>query len=301
MAAVPTSTMPDSKGPRSVAHSGAFPKHERLPRSPEDVLTFIDGLDEGATGHVLFVDAEGATVGVAFVEAGRLCWVAAEGLAPRLTTILIERSHGALSRARVEEVFRECQESKRPIGERLVELGLLSAGGLRAALLDHTLESLESLVAARAGLRWSARKTGGDSPQCSFSTGEVMAAFNARLDTANARVAATVVARTTGPEDLVAVFRVEDGDLGLIHLSGAATPPTWEITELASSLVLMGQITSVLDGNAGVMAFVAPAGGGVATLLANGLLYCVILREPVALSRALSRFAAEARSETPAP
>lgn len=274
------------------APSGTF---DRRIRTPEDALGFIDGLDEGATGHVHFVDGKGTTVGVAFVEAGRLCWVAAEGLAPRLTTLLIDRSRGALSRARVEQVVRECRLTRQRLGERLVALELITSDGLRQALLEHTLESLEALAGCGVVPHWAPRGAGGYAPGYTFSTGEVLAAFNARSDEAHARLAATVVARATAPTDSVAVFRVIDGELRLLHLSGPASPPTWELTELASSLLLMGQITAVLDDAARVMAFFA-ASGGVATLLANGLLYCVLAREPIALSRALSRFAAEARA-----
>lgn len=292
MAAVSTASIAPALG--SVTRLRSVGSERRL-YAPDEALAFIDGLDEQATGNVLFVDAEGATVGVAFVETGRLCWVAADGMAPRLTTLLIDRSQGALSRARVEQVVRECRESRRPIGERLVALGLISSTGLRQAVLEHTLESLESLVAWGVSLRWVPRSAGGYSPQFTFSTGEVAAAFHARLDPAHAGRAAEVVARATAAEDSVAVFRAIEGELRLLHLSGPETPPTWELTELASSLLLMGQITEALDPEARVMAFVAGS-GGVVTLLTNGLLYCVLVRDPRAMARALSRLSAEARA-----
>ena len=141
-------------------------------RSTSDVCTFVDGLDRRAAGELL-VHADDAS-GVVFVERGRICWAAARGLARRLTELLLDRAPG-IDAANLEELFRYCHARSAPLGETLVERGIVSAEDLRSALFVHTAESLTALCRRESRMAWHARKGPGYSPRFTFTTTELLA------------------------------------------------------------------------------------------------------------------------------
>lgn len=105
------------------------------------VLSTVEELPSDATGALCFGDS-GAMSGVVLVEHGRVCWAAGSGLRQRLTDLLKESCSPPLSDAEVEAVFAECKQRGQPIGEALVAGRRLAPEALRAALLQHTAESL---------------------------------------------------------------------------------------------------------------------------------------------------------------
>ena len=134
-----------------------------------DVYAFVDGLDRHVAGELL---VHGDDVnGVVFVERGRICWAAARGLARRLTELLLDRAPAA----KLEELFRECQARGAPLGETLVDRGIVSAEDLRSALFVHTAESLTALCRRPARMAWRARSGHGYSPRFTFTTTELLA------------------------------------------------------------------------------------------------------------------------------
>jgi hypothetical protein len=141
-------------------------------RNTMDVCTFVDGLDRLVAGELL-VHADDAS-GVVFVERGRICWAAARGLARRLTELLLDRAPG-IDAANLEDVFRDCHARSVPLGETLVERGIVSADDLRSALLVHTAESLTALCRRESRMAWHARSGPGYSPRFTFTTTELLA------------------------------------------------------------------------------------------------------------------------------
>lgn len=145
----------------------------RLPiRSALDVCSFVDRLERGVVGE-LVVESGGRVRGAVFIEGGRICWVAANGLAGRLTQLLARAS--GVDGATMEGLFRRCRAERVPLGEALVSYGIVEPEELRAALLQHTTESLLALVAEAdvcAGFR--RRSVGGYSPRFTFTTSELL-------------------------------------------------------------------------------------------------------------------------------
>ena len=103
--------------------------------------------------------------GHVFVEDGRICWAAARGMASRLTDLLGEKARPG---ADLSALYRECRDRKRPLGETLVETGIVSAAELEAALRQHTAESLVQIVSDPGVGVWSPR-TGGYAPRFTFT------------------------------------------------------------------------------------------------------------------------------------
>jgi len=116
--------------------------------------------------------------GSIFIEDGRICWAAAHGLARRLTQLLQKPSN--IDTETMESYFRLCQVENVPLGELLVSRGVVEPEDLRAALLQHTIESLALLCGgdtsttspATATFRPRPRKY---NPRFTFNTTELLA------------------------------------------------------------------------------------------------------------------------------
>lgn len=149
------------------------------------LLERIDDLPRGATGALHFGEA-----GMILVQGKKICWAVARDMRLRLTEILRRQTTPPLAREAVEEIFRACKESGRPIGEALVKSGLVSEAGLRAALFKHNGEAIVSLAqnGALAERFVNHSKTGYD-PKFAFSACEVLAMLGARDDPARAAAA----------------------------------------------------------------------------------------------------------------
>lgn len=136
-----------------------------------ELCAFVDELAPTDAGE-LVIGGAGAE-GSVYVDARRICWAAAKGLARRLTQLLAEG--GAVSPVDLEDVYRRCKASGVPLGESLVSLGVTSAPQLRAALAQHTVESLAQLTGgANLGV-WHPRAHGAYSARFTFGTAEVLA------------------------------------------------------------------------------------------------------------------------------
>lgn len=142
-------------------------------RNVFESCSFVDELGASATGELVVSEVGGGEAsGALFVECGRICWAAARGLARRLTECLAQRA--AIAGRELETVFLACKAERTPFGEALVTRGILSAGDLREALLEHTCDSLRCLFAASARAVWKPRAGNGYSPRFTFTTAELV-------------------------------------------------------------------------------------------------------------------------------
>lgn len=136
-----------------------------------EVCDFVDGLDGTAVGELVVADAN--AVGVVFVEKARICWAAATGLGRRLTELLMARA--AVDEETMETYYRTCKAERVPLGEYLVGRGIVGADDLRAALAQHTVESLRRLAGPGQRAGWCPKERGGYSPRFTFGTAELLA------------------------------------------------------------------------------------------------------------------------------
>lgn len=141
-------------------------------RSAIDLCGYVDELDADLAGEIVVVDENESIDGAVFVEKGRVCWVAARGLSRRLSELLGARAQ--LAAAQMEEHYAACSRLRRPLGEYLVDRGVLSPESFHAALLQHTAESLNALFRKPVKGVWTPRTAGGYCPAFTFATGEVM-------------------------------------------------------------------------------------------------------------------------------
>ncbi|MFT3923874.1 MAG: hypothetical protein QM778_15180 [Myxococcales bacterium] len=114
-----------------------------LPAAVE-LLEHIESMPATATGVLSFGDD-----GVILLQNRRICWAVAANMHKRLTDILCQQKNPPLPRTAMEDLFRQCKEGGKPIGEALVSSGLLSEGQLRRALSAHTGEAVGRIARAR--------------------------------------------------------------------------------------------------------------------------------------------------------
>jgi hypothetical protein len=139
-----------------------------------DVCTAIDEMTPDDAGQIVTGGGGGREPdGAVFVENGRVCWAGARGLGRRLSTLLAESA--GLDGRKMEELFLTCRRERVPLGEYMVGRGLVRGDMLRAALLQHSVESLRLLCCEGMRASWIPRP-GGYHPSFTFSTAEVLAA-----------------------------------------------------------------------------------------------------------------------------
>jgi hypothetical protein len=140
-------------------------------RTLGDLCTEIDALPARFTGEIRLSRSAGAPLGIVFVEARRVCWAAARGLARRLSDLIAERA--CMTPSAMEAHYRICKDEGIPLGEHLVGRGLLGAAALRTTLLQHTVESLEHVLVTTTASTFIPRP-GGYSPRFTFTTAELI-------------------------------------------------------------------------------------------------------------------------------
>lgn len=133
------------------------------------LLRRIDELPPDANGALVFGDASQSVV---LIEGGRVCWAAAPSLRTRLSDRLRHATH--LGAAEWDAVFRECVESRKPLGQTLVQRGVLSPSDLREALVEHTSAALAQLAHDRQEPRWMLATERRYDAQFTFSPAELL-------------------------------------------------------------------------------------------------------------------------------
>jgi len=163
-----------------------------VPRSIRNVLERVEALPAAGSGALVVgrtrASRGGAPEpdGILFIEQRRICWTTAAGMGRRFRDILRIHSRVPLVNDEIVELCARCRTEHLPVCETLVREGFLAPGELRAALEQHTAESLLAIAAAHgAGGDWPAtwigRGTRGFDPTYSFSATEILAAVGATL------------------------------------------------------------------------------------------------------------------------
>jgi hypothetical protein len=117
-----------------------------------DSLAWIERVRPGECGLLSFGTSGHGAV---FVEDGRICWIAAEGLQDRLRDLLCGQSSAGADA--FERVLERCRAEGGLFARALVANGLIQRSGLEAVLRRHSAESLIQLCATREPRFWSSR------------------------------------------------------------------------------------------------------------------------------------------------
>ena len=138
------------------------------------LLKGVEALPDGATGALVFT-AKDMPQGTVLIEDNRVCWAAASSMEHRLTDILRNQSDPPVSAETLEQIYDECYRDKIPLGEALVERGIVTPEGLWRGLRQHTAEAIALLATAqRISPVWASNRQRRYDAQYTYSTVDLL-------------------------------------------------------------------------------------------------------------------------------
>lgn len=222
------------------------PMSERgLAASALGILGTVDELPAGATGALKFEE-----LGVVLVESRRICWAAAVPMRLRLTDILCNKRVPPIPRAAIEEVYRGCKAKGRPLGEALVESGLVSESGLKSAIRQHTSEAILHLARAQAVAdAFLPHTQRGYDPRFSFTSCEILASLSSTGDPARAKAAELELEAVLVPESTGAAFVRSEFAPGaqIIAVSADCDLPVIDLVEVCNWATGLLDVAQAID------------------------------------------------------
>lgn len=195
------------------------------------LLKGIDRLPVGATGALVFT-AKDAPQGTVLVEDNRVCWAAASNMEHRLTHILRHQNPSPLPPEAIEEIYQECLRDGIPLGETLVERGVVTAEGLWRGLRQHTAEAI-CLLATTSNLApiWASNRQRRYDAQFTYSTSELLSCAGSFGFEERAAQAELTLREITPREAVGLAYQVNSTyELPLAHVSAE----DWDCEELVA-------------------------------------------------------------------
>lgn len=254
-----------------------------------DLLSAVDERLPSESGAFVIDDDEAR--GSVLVETRRVCWAAAPGRSARLRDLLRHHAERELDDAELDDAFARCRDEHRPLSELLTERELVSDRGLRAAIKQHTVESLLAQCdGSPEPATWIPHRRRGYRARFTFPPIELLAAAGAELYPFEAEgaehhlEAVLPIARTAGS------FVIGDDDASIPVCVGGVTVLSvrallelgdWAAAALAacngfSPAVIARAITSVTGSAA------------LGWRSARRLVHAAVLDEPAALANAVA-------------
>jgi hypothetical protein len=139
--------------------------------SLSDALVRVERLTASDSGLLAFGAPQSGGI---FVEQGRICWVAMRGLGKRLRDLLLASS--SFDVAELDRVSEKCRAEGKPLGETLVEEGMLQPADLEQALRQHSAECLLELCRDPLPTNWMSRPGHGYAPRFTFCAEDLLLA-----------------------------------------------------------------------------------------------------------------------------
>lgn len=185
------------------------------------ILKGVDRLPDGATGALLFGNGDDDGHDLVLVENRRICWATASGMDRRLTDLLIEEAGGAADSSQMEALYERCHAENRPLGETLVEEGIVSADGLRRSLLHHTAEAVVRLGSTpELSPRWKANRRQRYDAAYTFGATELLARVGALGREETVAPAEATLHRVLKNDGSGAAFHVESRSFPIAEVRG---------------------------------------------------------------------------------
>jgi hypothetical protein len=184
------------------------------------ILASVEYLAPDASGAFV-VEVDDRHVGSVLVEKNQICWCAAVGLRRRLLDLLRESLVTMLDPAELDELYKRCAAEGRRVGEELVARSMVQGDVMRAAIMQHTIESLIALP-ERLGERvaWVSHRAQGYLPRFTFSPLELYVGMNAKLYATEAAGAELPLAVLDGSTPGATFARDDDGEPIAVRITG---------------------------------------------------------------------------------
>lgn len=193
---------------------------------PAAVLPLLERVEQlpDATGALIFGTGED-NHGIVLIEQGRICWAVASSMKRRLVDLLRHQAEPTLTKASIESVYNDCRALNKPLGECLVESGLITDLGLWRALRQHNSEAIAVIAAKMLSTegefqhhkhhRYDARFT--------YSTTEVLVTLGALGDPSVATLARLELKRCVPEGSRGAAYTRDRDGTGIIPIGEVGT------------------------------------------------------------------------------
>jgi hypothetical protein len=227
------------------------------------LLAAVDALPPGARGAFVVADAAGRQLGALLADGNRVCWAAVAGHGRRLRDLLhLSGSAGAPD---------------------------VTSAEVRAAIRQHTIESLIHLDGGDGSAYWVAHKDGGYRPRWTFGTAELLAAVGAELYAAESAGAdaldALLPSGTAGASFAIG----DDGEPVLVRERAGDTLGLRALEELGEWAAAALEVTRGFSAAAMAQALAAARGrGALAWRGGRRLVHALVINDPSALARAVA-------------
>ncbi len=259
------------------------------PRLDAELLHVFERVPSDASGALVREQSDGTMAGALLVEHGRVCWAMSRRYPRRLTDILADEQ-STVSPAQLDEVFAMCRREHRPLGETLIERGMVSLPILHRALLRHTCEALACLVCDEAApWSWVAHSGYGYHPMLTFSPAEVLAGVRAVIDPT---LAARTLARLTEVvQPGLRGFAIERGSGARLPLAqiGCDSIDLTTLTDLAAQADEVMAVAAAAELDAAITEL---DGLACAAWLEGNLLFVLLCEDELAFNRLVAQVAA---------
>lgn len=251
-------------------------------------LASVESLPPDVSGLVAF----GAGASGMLVENRRVCWVVADGLQRRLTDLLTEQA--SLQGLDLDEVYAHARSQSKPVGQMLVQSGLLSPGALDGVLRRHSAESLSALAETSAHVEWRPRSGAGYSPRFTYLPEEVLFdVVDLEFPDERTRAAAELL-RFAAPEILGVTFVLDaQAELSVPIARTGHIESIEALLEIGRRARTLYRAARELEEVPGYMLATLDSGGMMAVWWEDGLLYALCSEERTAIARVTARWFAE--------
>ncbi|HET7500196.1 MAG TPA: hypothetical protein VFK02_04310 [Kofleriaceae bacterium] len=202
-----------------------------------ELLAAVDDRPPSESGaFVVDGDGGGTVLGSVFVETSRVCWAAATGRGARLRHLLRQHAARALDDAALDDAFAACRDRCLPLSTVLEERDLVSGPGLRAALKQHTVESLIAQCdGSDRAVTWVPHRQRGYRARFTFPPIELLADAGAELYPSEAAGAGRGLGVALSAARTAASFAIGDDDEAVaVRVAGSAVVAVRDLLELGN-------------------------------------------------------------------
>jgi len=266
--------------------SEAIPSDATGPWGVTPFLETVDAMSGGGTGALVFGPRD-KPFGMVLVEHGQICWAVATGMEQRLTILLEEQAPDSMPPSSTRDIIRRCARESLPLGETLVESGVVSQSGLRLALRRHTLEALLALQKSPyKEPAWVEHQKHRYEARFTFSPRELLVGIGAMLYDQEAtraehelaqivkRGMAASFLRDTGSSMPYPVYELRGDELSIK-----------ELFSLGKWAAATADVASPLSGAEGLVSVTTPARKSAVTWASGRLLHVAVCDDPPSLGR----------------
>jgi hypothetical protein len=218
---------------------------------PDTVLPILERIEElpqDAVGALLFRKAD-QHAGMVLIDKRRVCWAVAERMGSRLTDIVRKLTRPPLEPEVIEEVYLRCRKQHTPLGEALVDAGLVTPENLRRALRQHSAEALVRLamMSGKMTSTFTPHRRVSYNARYTFPTPELLTTSCELRNKKLAAAARAELRRLLPPEATGMMFAISEGEPPLpVALQGSRLSAATDVPRLAQFCCSIQDVTGIL-------------------------------------------------------